>query len=564
MTRKRLKDKVKKKTEKREALDTRGSGKVGGRSKIFKGATLAVKGIADDASRVKKGVFNTKSSLGVSFVAISNRRFLAEGPAETPTAEEWAELLAFGTGTVNLWEKKGAVVLADFEGEFTGMEGELVSAVFQRTLSLEPSALRPIPASGPCRDTGLLVDMRCAEGVALVKQVMESDAITKVIWGADGDVTSLRYTPTSSPHAIHSARVADAQLAYSHPGRRLGMAKALEKLPATISASLPAKAAMDFETPHSSNSRALPLPLSKLAASYAVDDVHRLDILLRNLVPREGGYVQCMDRTGVFIAGLVKSPTASSLEKLRQYQGMMEQKKGVQRQAYAVRAKRHILAFRISVPDFHESGLKETVDKFAEIEADADKILSEAGVVIPKDLSFSERPEVVPSALSEGSPKVGEQPAEETGAGPANPSVEDVVKTSSGVGPKGIVKAVGAKPKAGANSFLALLGSEDEPDTEEDAPQPQAAAQGEPKEAAQGEPKDEQQAESKKDEPKAESKKSLKKKRIKEAREKKANKKPKTGALDETTAGAGNLSKADSTSKNNDTTTKVVCPEPTC
>jgi len=265
-----------------------------------------------------------------------------------------------------------------------------------------------------------------------------------------------------------------------------------------------------------------------------------------------GGYMQCMDRTSVFISGLMKSPTAASLEKLKQYQGMMEQKKGVQRQAYAVRAKRHILAVRTSVPNFAEASPKESVDKFAEIEADADKILSEAGVVIPKDLSFGQRPEGTPLAQSEGSAKSSEEPAKETSAGATDVPTADAANKSGGVGPKGAVKAAGAKPKAGANSFGALMGSEDESDSEEaDAAQVQASAQAEPK--------DGQQAEAKDGEPKVESKKAIKKRKMKEAR--KAKKKPKTGAAEDATAKAEDTAKADSAA-GNEAATKPAGPDP--
>lgn len=243
-------------------------------------AGSAVAGKPGSCSRVKSGSFCLRSSLGAPFLVVSDQHLVRALPV--PSREEWKEILSLCAAITKSWDVRGAVVLSDFEGEMTGLEGELTSAAFQRTLGLDSKSLRPLPSQGTNRDMGLLIDLRCAEAVALVKRIMESDTICKVIWGAAGDVTSLRYCPVQKPLGIQSACVVDAQLAYSSIGKRLGMATMLGRLPDKSIAGLPEKGCIDFLTPHSHNCRALALPFEQDVALYAVDDLHRLDAVLQN------------------------------------------------------------------------------------------------------------------------------------------------------------------------------------------------------------------------------------------------------------------------------------------
>merc|ERR1719510_2208933 len=108
---------------------------------------------------------------------------------------------------------------------------------------------------------------------------METTAITKMIWGADGDVASLRYGPPAAPLNISSAQVVDVQLAFSTPSRRLAMAKTLER------------------------------PLPTQVATYAMDDLHRLDLVLQHQRPSgNAGYMQALSVTDALHCVLFQKP----------------------------------------------------------------------------------------------------------------------------------------------------------------------------------------------------------------------------------------------------------------
>jgi len=336
-------------------------------------------------SRVKSGAFCLKSSLGVPFLVVSeglDGRSLV-GSVPCPSAEEFKELLALCGDLVKQWDSRGAAVLADFEGEFTGLEGELVSAAFQRTFAVDPKSSRPMTAGGTCRDMGLLIDLRCSAGVDLTKRIMESEALLKVIWGADGDVASLKYTPAPKPLDIDSANVVDAQLAFSSQEKRLGMAKMLERVPAKLLEKLPQKNSLDFDTPHAANRRALGLPLSDQDATYAVDDLHRLDGILQTQKPATGTFALAQSHTSSLNSLILHNIAGASSDKLRKHEAMLKRNAGKRRLCSAVRIKRQLLALRFFI--------KENVGFFAEfaaLEADVDQILAGEGVAIPPDLSF--------------------------------------------------------------------------------------------------------------------------------------------------------------------------------
>mmetsp|Transcript_36520 Transcript_36520/g.79972 ORF Transcript_36520/g.79972 Transcript_36520/m.79972 type:complete len:503 (+) Transcript_36520:41-1549(+) len=331
------------------------------------------------AARVRGGAFCIKSSLGVPFLVVSDRQLVADLPS--PSSEEQREIMALCSSITDVWVVRKAVVLADFEGELMGLEGELVSAAFQRTFSLDPMSLRPLPLPGVGRDMGLLIDLGCEKGRGMVKRIMESDSISKVIWGADGDAVSLLFTPVPRPLGIRCTRVLDAQLAFSSVGKRLGMAKMLERLPAESIAGLPQKAGIDFDTAHSLNCRALPLPLEKKLATYAVDDLHRLEAVLRSYKVASGAYAQAERTTSSLFSLILSRPSASTDAKIRQMQSLLPVKTGVARLALAVRIKRHLMALRRLAPS-------EFPAQFDAVETEAAVILSEAGVAIPEDLSF--------------------------------------------------------------------------------------------------------------------------------------------------------------------------------
>lgn len=346
---------------------------------------------ACDTSKVKTGAFCVKSSLGVPFLVVSDCNLVSGVPM--PSNDEWKELLAISHNVVKQWDAKGgSVILADFEGEQTGLEGELISAAFQRTWAISPKGLKQMPCKGASRSMGLLVDLRSVAGAALAKRIMESD-YSKIIWGADGDVASLHYSPVHSPLRIKSSQVIDAQLAFSSQKQRLSMSNMLKRLPVESLAGLPYKESIDFTTPHAFNRRALHTPLSLEEAKYAIDDLHRLDVVLINEKPASGSYLSAASQSSAMVSLILHNVAGSSTTKLQHYEGMLNRKLGLEKQSIAVRIKRHLIALR-------GHGMEACSKDFVALEDEVDKILKESGVCIPDDLSFSSDPSATKDVAS--------------------------------------------------------------------------------------------------------------------------------------------------------------------
>ncbi|CAE8583735.1 unnamed protein product, partial [Polarella glacialis] len=198
------------------------------------------------------------------------------------------------------------------------------------THTIDRASLQPQPMAAPAR-AGLLIDMRCAGGADLVKRVMESEKIIKVIWGADGDLTSLRHQEVPFPLGFKSRSVIDAQLAFSTPTSRLGMARMLERVPPEIIERLPQKEWIDFDQPHSYNRRALRWPLHPEEARYATDDLHRLDVIVATQVPESGGYAQALATTKAITDRIEADP--DGLAWIQNEMIWFERKTGVQRRS---------------------------------------------------------------------------------------------------------------------------------------------------------------------------------------------------------------------------------------
>merc|ERR1712086_166311 len=101
-------------------------------------------------------------------------------------------------------------------------------------------------------------------------------------------------------------------------------------------------------------------------ARYAVDDLHRLDAILRSKKPsgtNNGAYAQAHSHTMGFISRMLSSPAAVSADKLRQYAKMLKRDEGVRRLAIVVRVKRHLLAVRHIASVSHG-------EEFAELEGE--------------------------------------------------------------------------------------------------------------------------------------------------------------------------------------------------
>lgn len=331
-----------------------------------------------------------QSSLKLPFVVVSELQ-LVEG---VQPASGWArqDLFQRLNSIIDFMEKERSVLLADFEGEMPGFGGELVTAAFMPTAALDCSTLKARPAAAT--RAGLLLDMRCPNGAALVRRLMESASITKVIWGADGDLTSLRHQVHPHPLGFACRAVLDAQLAFSTPQARLGMARILERVPPDFMAELPKKECIDFNMPHSLNKRALSWPLREVEARYAVDDLHRLDMILRTQVPLCGGGYLAALAMSTEIMGVIDSDP-DGLAWLQRELSFFERKRpGVQRRAQAVQLARHIKTLRaqgvLSRLFIGSTPQEEAAFEFiAAIEPQLDTELLADGIVIPSDVAFA-------------------------------------------------------------------------------------------------------------------------------------------------------------------------------
>lgn len=326
-----------------------------------------------------------RSSLDVPFFVVSATQLVEGVPALQD--DEHEELLSWLDEIADALEQECAVLLADFEGEMTGFGGELVTAAFLPTAVLNRTdfSIRRDGAKGQLR-AGLLLDLRCFGGRALCRRLMESQNVVKIIWGADGDLTSLRHQVFPAPLETYSRSVVDAQLAFSQPHMRLGMGRMLDRVPKEYKASLPNKASVEFDMPHSLNMRALRWPLQENEAKYAADDLHRLEaILITQVPPQDGGYAHAFVLTADIMARLDNDPYG--LAWLSNELNFFSRKPaGTQRRAKAVQLVRHLktLPARMAGHQFYQD-----FQWVAQLEAQLVHELATAGVVIPADASFA-------------------------------------------------------------------------------------------------------------------------------------------------------------------------------
>ena len=106
---------------------------------------------------------------------------------------------------IDAWEAGRASILADFEGENLGWGGELLCAQFLPTATTVDASLRKAgqPASKPST-CGLLIDARSSAAMAVVRRIMQAEQLTKLIWGADADLASLRHNILPAIDAVVS------------------------------------------------------------------------------------------------------------------------------------------------------------------------------------------------------------------------------------------------------------------------------------------------------------------------------------------------------------------------
>mmetsp|Transcript_128720 Transcript_128720/g.412346 ORF Transcript_128720/g.412346 Transcript_128720/m.412346 type:complete len:473 (+) Transcript_128720:74-1492(+) len=331
----------------------------------------------DSRSRVREAV--GRGSDGTPFLAVSSMPFIQglEAPAD---AAAFASLCRLVQSYVEVCSARGATFIADFEGEMPGYGGELVTAAFLATDAFDEVSCSPKDVKVVDKSWGLLLDLRSPACAQIVKHIMESPTIHKIMWGATGDVQSLMYQQAPFPLAIHPVAIVDIQLAYSKPELRMGMRRMLEQVPTSLLTNIPDKGQIDFDKFHVLNQRAMPLPLNRSNAVYAIDDLRRIEAILKSQVPPGRSYKVARARTLQSILEIAGDKLG--LKDLRDSEMYFQRSKkigGVRCQAKAVALMRHIQSLRLRGENI--------TTELDTIERDAAAVLPN-GFVIPEDLSF--------------------------------------------------------------------------------------------------------------------------------------------------------------------------------
>merc|ERR1712232_280001 len=160
-----------------------------------------------------------------------------------------------------------------------------------------------------------------------------------------------------------------------------GLAAMLEHVPPQLLQGMAQKDQIDFDAFHSKNQRALPLPMCTSAASYAVDDMHRIEAIVRYKAPPSGSYVAARDASCIMISNIKADPCGA--RSFQEEFDRFEKFTGARRLVKAVELMRHIVSLRARKL---EPGL---LPDFARIESCAAAELENAGIVIPDDLAFA-------------------------------------------------------------------------------------------------------------------------------------------------------------------------------
>jgi hypothetical protein len=311
----------------------------------------------------------TKSSLSVDFIVVSDGKFLAS--VDAPSAALQAKVEAFVTATVNRWVAEGVFLIADFEGEMMGWGGELQVAQFLPTTSIDATTLKRSTSSMPdMADLGLLVDARSAFGIRVIRHIMGLTTITKLIWGADNDIISLKF----HPHLLITCHnVIDVQLGFCDPSNRKGMAAMLRNFPnSTRLALLPAKDAdVAKYHPQARNCRCNTYPMDSTEALYCMDDVHRIDIILHSGTPTTSdSYQGAKHKTDAFLRMLTENAPETALNSLRNELRYYDIKSGVGKDCSAVALTRSIVAIKMrlgdTVPLAHQYEINSMMNKCAD------------------------------------------------------------------------------------------------------------------------------------------------------------------------------------------------------
>jgi len=340
--------------------------------------------IASEAGASQESIqdFVLESSLRCPFIVVSEGQLV--DTLRAPSAEEFDGLLRLVHAFILGCEARGVVMLADFEGELPGHGGELSTAQFQLTSTVDRETLLPHPVSTRrlFRSPGLLVNLREERSLALARHILESPRITKLLWGASGDLQSLLFQVEPLPLRVDPVAFVDVQKAFD-PNHPLGMARMLEHVRSELLEGLPGKEQIDWDAFHSRNERALPIPLERSSAIYAVDDLHRIEAIIGSKRPPSGSHVEAREVTERMLLELRADP--HGLKRLESLLGWLQRREGVVKTVKAVQIVRHVLTLRDAGLTTVERSLVSRAENPARAE------LKRAGVAIPTDLSFHVR-----------------------------------------------------------------------------------------------------------------------------------------------------------------------------
>jgi hypothetical protein len=224
--------------------------------------------------------------------------------------------------------------------------------------------------------------MRDVPGAGLVQCLMSNPNIAKIMWGTDGDITSLRWQENLG---CTPSNVVDVQLQYSpSPTQRLGMGRALRRIYGSARLQrLPTKEGNLSFLPRILNKRILPFPISLSEAKYSMDDLHRIEALVCELGARsvEGGKLQVdafLKRVGTLQA---------AVERLRQEHHFFKRKYGQETLIKGVELLRGVIHMKKAFPSIMQSRYRAEVEN---IELAVRQRLRNTNATIPTDLSFVE------------------------------------------------------------------------------------------------------------------------------------------------------------------------------
>merc|ERR1712113_976433 len=193
--------------------------------------------------------------------------------------------------------------------------------------------------------------------------------------------------------------VLDVQLAFS-PSKysRFGMGRMLEHVPQALVDRLPEKDQIDWDASHSLNRRALQFPLLPQTVTYAIDDLHRIEAILRSQAPSKP-YREALQETKEVLIAMGEDPYG--LISLKQKHESILRSHGKKQIAVVVEVMRHIISLELRGVDIVNGAaiMKEARDRAAEH-------LLKVQVTIPPNLAFHDDAQSLRSTFHASVPEV--------------------------------------------------------------------------------------------------------------------------------------------------------------